>query len=88
MIDLVPRKLVAVRAQEGWSAVPGYPPKPRDYAVLMQSPDHVDDRVPLPEIDEPSVPLLPTTMRSNKQRGAAYRNAMRGEARKFPCRKT
>lgn len=88
MIDLVPRKLVVARAQEGWSSVPGYPPKPRDYAVLMQSPDHVDGRALPPEEPVEMDTLLPITMRSNKQRGAAYRNAMRRETRKFPCRKT
>lgn len=43
MIDLVPLKLFSKRHQEGWRMVHGYPLKPGDFAVTMQSPDHRDE---------------------------------------------
>lgn len=43
MIDLVPLKLFSQRYQEGWRMVTGYPLKPGDFAVTMQSPDHRDE---------------------------------------------
>lgn len=39
-IDLVPLKDFSGRISNGWKMVPGYPLKPGDYAVTMQSPDH------------------------------------------------
>ena len=40
-IDLVPLKQFSERITDGWKMVAGFPLKPGDWCVTMQSPDHV-----------------------------------------------